>query len=208
MKGVMLALLGTDGSGKSSVIMQLIFPPLPGFQRTKYIHLRPRLGFKTTEKATPVTDPHRKASRSSPTSIAKILYLLFDYGVGYVLKVLPLLMQSTLVVFDRYYHDILVDPKRYRYGGPMRLARWVGKMIPKPDLFILLDAPPEILQVRKQEVAFEETARQREAYLEFVRGMKNGVVVDASIPLDEVVAEVNRVILDFMAKRTKKRLGL
>ena len=36
--------------------------------------------------------------------------------------------------------------------------------------------------------------------------MKNGVVIDASQPLDKVVADVNRVVLDFMAEKTRKRL--
>ncbi len=118
------------------------------------------------------------------------------------------MVRSTFVVFDRYYHDLLVDPLRYRYGGPMWLARWVGKLIPEPDLWILLDAPAEVLQSRKREVPMNETARQREAYLRLVQGMDNGVVVDASQPLDDVVREVNMRILDLMAARTARRLGL
>ena len=78
---------------------------------------------------------------------------------------------------------MLVDPRRYRYGGAMWLARWVGKIIPKPDLWILLDAPAEVLQKRKQEVPPEETARQRRAYLcishdlKGVRTMADEVIV-------------------------------
>ena len=53
-----------------------------------------------------------------------------------------------------------------------------------------------------------ETARQREAYLRLVQGMNNCVVVDASQPLDDVVREVNMRILDLMAARTARRLGL
>ena len=124
------------------------------------------------------------------------------------MKVRRLLVRSTFVAFDRYYHDMLVDPKRYRYGGPMWLARWVGKIIPKPDIVILLDAPAEVLQARKQEVPFKETARQRQAYLKLVRGMKNGVVLDASQPLEKVVEDVNRTILNSMAERTRKHLEL
>ena len=115
--------------------------------------------------------------------------------------------QLTLRIWDRYYHDRLVDPLRYRYGGPMWLARWVGKLIPMPDLWILLDAPAEVLQARKQEVSFSETTRQRGAYLALMREMDNTVVVDASQPLDKVVADVNAAILRFLAERTRKRLG-
>lgn len=201
------AVMGPDGSGKSSVI-DGVQRRLESDGRTiHYIHLRPRLGRNTDQNAAPVTNPHAKAPYGQVLSTLKIFYLLADYCGGYILKVRPLLKRSEIVIFDRYYHDLLVDPKRYRYGGPMWLARLVGRLVPKPDLWILLDAPAEVLQSRKQEVPFEETARQRQAYLDLVKGFKNSVVIDASQPLDDVVADTNRAILEFMAKRTEKRLA-
>ena len=81
-------------------------------------------------------------------------------------------------------------------------------MIPKPDLWILLDAPAEVLQARKQEVSFEETARQRKAYLELVNNLPNAIVVNSAQPLDDVVLDVAKAVLVHMAKRTQRRLGL
>jgi thymidylate kinase len=204
--GLHVAFLGPDGSGKSSIIDRVTPDLAPAFRKTAYFHLRPGLGIKKTD-GKPVVDPHGQVPRNQAASVAKIFYLWLDYFVGWWLAVWPKKVHSTLVVFDRYYHDLLVDPTRYRYGAPMWLARWIGKLIPKPDIWILLDAPPEVLQSRKQEVPFEETARQRKEYLKLVRGMKNGVVIDASQDLNDVVAEVNEVIIDFMAKRTEKRHG-
>lgn len=204
--GLHVAFLGPDGSGKSSVIDRVIPDLAPAFRKTAYFHLRPGLGIKKND-GKPVVDPHGQVPRNMAASVAKVFYLWLDYFLGWWLAVWPKKAHSTLVVFDRYYHDLLVDPKRYRYGGPMWLARWVGKLIPKPDIWILLDAPPEVLQARKQEVPFEETARQREEYLKLVRDMKNGVVIDASQNLNDVVADVNEAILDFMAERTEKRHG-
>jgi thymidylate kinase len=202
-----IAILGSDGSGKSTVINQVTQNLSSYFLKIAYIHLRPKLGMEVDKNTIPVTNPHSLKPHAWFISTVKIFYFLFDYSIGYLLKIRPLLFQSIFVIFDRYYHDILVDPKRYRYGGSMRLARWIGKLIPKPGIVILLDAPPEVLQSRKQEVPFEETARQRLAYLDLVKEMKNGVVIDASQPLDKVVADTNKVILDYMAKRTKKHVG-
>jgi thymidylate kinase len=81
-------------------------------------------------------------------------------------------------------------------------------LIPRPHLVILLDAPPEVIQARKQEVSPEETARQREAYLKLVEEMPNGRVVDASKPLGNVIAEVEGIILDYMAARTARSLSI
>jgi len=205
--GLHVAFLGADGSGKSTVIEHAIAALAPAFRRTRYMHLRPAIGLGKGN-GTPVLDPHGKPPRSWLVSVAKVFYFLFDYTVGWWVVVRPRLVRSTFVVFDRYYHDLLVDPLRYRYGGPMWLARWIGKLLPQPDLWILLDAPPEVLHARKQEVSTKETARQREAYLRLVQGMDNSVVVDASQPLDDVVREVNMRILDLMAARTARRLGL
>jgi len=107
---------------------------------------------------------------------------------------------------DRHLIDALVDPKRYRYGGPMWLLRVIWRFVPQPDLIVLLDAPPEVLQARKQEVPFEESARQREAYRSLVRSMENGHVVDSTRPLEQVVGDVSDIILGSLSARIARRL--
>src|SRR5215217_3315128 len=151
-------------------------------------------------------DPHALPPRKLLVSLAKLGFTWGNYTLaGYVADIYPRLVRSTLVLLDRCYHDVLVDPRRYRYGGPAWVARAVGWFIPRPQLVILLDAPPDVLYSRKRELPFEEIARQREAYLELTRKLSNGYVVDASKPLDEVVFRVERLILDYMAKRTARR---
>ena len=43
------------------------------------------------------------------------------------------LSQSGLVVFDRYFDDLLIDAKWYRYGKPMWVVRAFRSLIPKSD---------------------------------------------------------------------------
>jgi thymidylate kinase len=123
------------------------------------------------------------------------------------MDIYPSLARSTLVLFDRYYHDLLVDARRYRYGGPLWLILLVSRLIPRPDLVILLDASPEVLYARKQDATFAEVSRQREAYLEVVKGLSHGHIVDASKPLDAVVAESEQIVLDHLAKRAAHRFA-
>jgi thymidylate kinase len=198
----MLVLLGPDGSGKSSVIERVTADLAGQFSAVQYMHLRPKLGLSTVKNGQPVVDPHAQEPRGWLSSVVKVIYFFFDYTLGYQFKLRPMIARSTLVVFDRYYHDMLVDPRRYRYGGPMWFANLVGRFIPVPDIFILLDAPPEVLQARKAEVSLEETKRQRSAYLNLIGSMKNAIVIDATQPLDKVVSDVKKVLLDFVAERT------
>jgi len=206
--GLMVAFLGADGSGKSTLmarVKQDLSPQL--FEFVKSYHLRPNLG-GVEYRAGGVRGPYAKPPRGVIPSLAKLGLWWADYTLAYFVAILPRLVRRTLVLFDRYYHDLLVDQRRYRYGGPLWLARFIGRFVPQPHLVILLDAPPEVLQARKQDVTFEETVRQREAYLRLVHSLPNGHVVDASRPLDNVLTETKWIILDYMAERTAHRLGL
>jgi len=205
--GLWVAVLGPDGSGKSTLIANLEKDLKGAFRRTARFHLMPGL-LRRRGDGRPVTDPHGKPPRSLPASLLKLLYYLLDYNLGYWLKVRPALVRSSLVTFDRYYADLFVDPKRYRYSGPIWLARFVGRLLPKPDLLIILDLPAEVAHARKPEVPLEEARCLRERYLELARSLPNAHVVDASKPLEEVVTEVERIILDYISARTLRRLGL
>jgi len=77
------------------------------------------------------------------------------------------------------------DPRRDRYGAPMWMARLVGRLIPQPGMYLVLDAPAEILQQRKQEVSFVASKHQRLAYLRLASSIPNAVVIDASEPPEQ-----------------------
>ncbi len=203
--GLFLVLLGPDGAGKSSVIEHLSRDLAPAFRRTSVMHFSPRL-LKHRSDITPVTYPHAVEPRSQITSLLKMCYWIIDFSLGYVMLIRPALTRSTLVIFDRYLNDVLVDPKRYRFRGPHWLVKLLIRLVPKPDLVIVLDAPPEVLQQRKQEVSFTETKRQREAYRALAGKMPNSRIISATFPLDYVVADVEQVALNRMADRVRCRL--
>jgi hypothetical protein len=177
-------------------------------RRQRQLRTRELEDAATDPHAVPVSrDPHAKPSKGLVLSLVKLTLWWADYTfLGYLTDIYPRLQRSGLVLFDRYYQDLLVDPRRHRYGGPLWLARFAGRFFPRPHLVILLDAPPEVLHSRKQEVSLEETARQRKIYLEIVQNLSNGHVVDASKPAHEVAAEAEKVVLDYMAARTSWRL--
>ena len=205
--GLFVAVLGPDGAGKSTVIEGLRKEMAGAFRRTARFHLMPGL-LRRPGNSGPVTDPHGKPPRSWLLSLLKLAYYWLDYTLGYWLRVRPLLVRSTLVLFDRYYDDLLIDPRRYRYGGPMWLARLAGRLIPRPNLFIFLDLPAELLHTRKPEIALEEVRKLRNQYLAFARSLPNAAVVDASRPLEEVITEAERIVLSYMEHCTRRRLGL
>jgi thymidylate kinase len=204
--GVHVVFLGADGSGKSTTLAAVGHSLAPAFRRVTMKHLAPGL-FRSARAGVAVAAPQSFSPRSLVGSLAKAAYWILDYALGYYLTIRPALARSTLVLYDRYLVDALIDPRRYRYGGPRWLLRLAWRLVPKPDLVVLLDAPTEVLRARKQEVSVGETERQRHAYRELLGTLPKGHVVDAAQPLDGVVKAVGGVVLGFLASRTARRLG-
>ena len=185
--------LGPDGSGKSTVVERLSQELARGGWNSRICHLRPHWG--RSFRGTAVTDPHGALPRNSLRSVAQLVWWLVDYRMSRLRMWVPDVRPRTVVLFDRYIYDVLVDRKRYRYGGPLWLARLAARLSPEPDLVIVLEAPPPVLRSRKEEVELAELERQVVAYAQLAGRVRSGYVVDANRPVDEVVAGVKNLIL-------------
>jgi thymidylate kinase len=200
--GRAVVLCGPDGCGKSTVGPSVVdglartFSPDKGTQ----FHWKPAI-FSARRQATrgPSTTPHSKPPRNALISLVYFKIHWLEFFLGWHLRVRPKLFRGGLVLIDRWYYDFFVDQRRYRLRVPNLMVRLGLAVLPKPDLVFLLDAPPEVLRQRKQEVPEVETRRQREAYLNLVQTLPNGVVVDASQPPDRVAGDICRKILERMA---------
>lgn len=206
--GGCIAVMGPDGAGKSVVIDAIQQQFRQAYNKIKLFHLRPKALWTGKGNTQAVTDPHGQPPRGALASVLKIFLLVIDYWLGQVLKIMPAVRRSQLVVFDRYIYDLLVDSKRIRYGGPAWLIRLAAHVVPRPDLVILLDAPADVLWSRKQEVPFEEVKRQRDRYCEVASQLHFAKIVDASQPLADVIRDVERVIMEHYERRTAGRLRL
>jgi thymidylate kinase len=206
-RGLSVVFLGTDGSGKSSVVSAIRQQWSPAFcgtaRHTFPPALRQRGGSETN------STPHAAAPRSWAASVTRaIAYWFVYYTVGFYFATRRTLARQTLILYDRHLVDALVDARRYRYAGPQWLLRLIWRLIPKPDLVVLLDAPAEVVRARKQEVSQEEIARQRDAYRALVAALPNGHVVDAARPLERVIADAGDIVLNHLAARAARQLCL
>lgn len=202
--GYLISFLGPDGCGKTTAIEASKRELAPAFAHTAEFHLLPRLLLRG-RKDGDALKPHAKVPRRWLASVAKILVWFADLVAGYWLVLWPALIHSTLVIFDRYIHDLQVDRTRYRYGGPQWLAALMCRLSPQPDLWVLLDAAPEVLFRRKPELALEEIGRQRGEYRVLLAKKGNAVTIDASQTPDQVVADICREVFRRLAARTVER---
>jgi thymidylate kinase len=188
--GLCIAFFGPDGIGKSAVIEAMKLAVGATFSSVVQFHFRPMFGRR--EDRPPVLDPHAQTPRSLLISSVKLIYWLLDCWYGYFIAIRPARRRSGLVIFDRYYPDILVDPARYRLpASSLRIASWLAALAPRPDLYVLLDAPAKVVQRRKHEVSLPESQRQRLAYLAVFESMPAKLLVDADAPVNQVAQRVS-----------------
>jgi thymidylate kinase len=202
--GLLLVVAGPDGAGKSTLIERLVQVTRPAFRRSRTFHWRPMLLWRR-QRMRDTTQPHGAPVHVVSWSVLRLFAYLLDYWFGYLILVRPLLARSGLVVFDRYFDDMWIDPKRYRFGGPVWLTHALRRLIPKPDLTLVLDADEGVLIARKQEVQRAELSRQRALYRTLQVGSSVVHVMDAAAPPAEVEDESVQAILKYLTQRVECR---
>lgn len=203
--GLLIAALGPDGAGKSTVITGLMKSFDRSFRLQRLFHWRPQI-FASQTNSDPVTDPHGKESRGPLLSAAALSACFLDYWIGYLFVIRPLLCRSCLVVFDRYFHDVLVDPKRYRYGGPPWFSQFLARLVPEPDLLILLDSDPESVATRKAELPVIEIQRQLYEYRELQFRHAKVAVVRNEDHIKSTLRASGTAVAKFMEDRLERRM--
>jgi thymidylate kinase len=107
--------------------------------------------------------------------------------------------QGAIVLFDRHF---FIDYHAYDVSGEharsmeQRLHGRLLRRLPKPDLVVYLDAPAEVLLARKGEGTIETLERRRDEYRAIAPLVPRFIEVDATQPLAAVVREVAERILE------------
>ena len=193
--GLQLVVLGPDGAGKSTLISALTRAMKPYFRSVDYSHSRPCV-LDPKPPGGVVSEPHAQTPRSWPGCVAKTFYYLFDHWLGQLVRVRPALVRNRVVIFDRDFHDVIVDPTRYRMKGIGWLARALAWLLPRADIVFVLDAPPELIHARKPELTVSELARQRAILRQLSETRRKWQLVDASQSQEAVAHEAIAAVLE------------
>jgi thymidylate kinase len=196
--GLVVAVLGADGSGKTTVIEHLTRELAPAFRRVRRFHFRPWFG---KQGGAVVSDPHGQPPRSWIGSFTKTTLYLIDYWLGWLRLVMPAKVRSTLVVFDRYYHDMLVDAKRYRLPPHFRPIRWLAFLVPQPDMWLVLDASAATLIERKAELDYDTASELAESYRELAMRLPHASLISTDKELELTLSDAVRAVRFVLEQR-------
>jgi len=202
--GLFVVFAGPDGVGKSTVISRLKEVISAPFRCQQIFHWRPNVIWRNGRQDNSAS-PHGRPPRGPLMSVASLLVHFVDCWLGYVLRIRSMMARSTLVVFDRYFYDVQIDPLRFRFGGPMWLPRLLSRCVPRPDLLLVLDAPERVVLSRKQELSLQELQRQRSGFRGLAVQLSNTVAIDTSAGIESVTNTASCIILEFLARRLKQR---
>lgn len=217
-----VAVVGADGSGKSTVIDSILrscdMPMkymymgssmdasnviLPTTRLLMYIKKRRMARFvKASGRLPPATLMSEEMKEKLPSGkIVKALGLVNRVAEEWYrqLHVWVYRLRGYTVLCDRHFlFEYCPDAESDREADQqlsVRIHAWLLKhLFPKPDLVIFLDAPVETLYARKPEWPLEHLERQRVGIVKQGQACENFVRIDASQPLDCVLSQVRNYI--------------
>lgn len=196
-RGLVIVLAGPDGAGKTALLERLRSEVLTGDVRV--IHHRPGVVPARTRHEGPVTEPHAWAPYGRAASMAKLALVHADWWLGWWSRVVPHVRGGGTVVIERGWWDIAVDARRYRLDVPVAAVRALGRLLPRPDVTLVLHAPADVLVARKAELSPEEVTRQITAWRSLPGDVLRARPVDVAAPLDEVVLSAARALASLPA---------
>ncbi len=203
---MVVGILGRDGCGKSTFINEIVAGQLGRhFRKTATFKKMPAIFYKgaifNKNEGYHFSKPHMYKERGRFASFLKLNLLLLDFLFGYWLKVFPLKLQAQLIFYDRYFVDVLADPLRYRIKGNELYIKFIHFILPKPDLWIILDLPTEVLLKRKQELNYEMAEKLRTKYLQLRSFLPNSIVINNEQEIENTVEQATLFIMDYLRKR-------
>lgn len=222
-RGVVVALVGTDGSGKTTVATQLrdrldslglasseayfgmARGNLPGVGAARRLlgvapadaqegdREEEQGGSANTRPAEPPS-ADTQASRHPRLRRLAAWYYAVEYVWRYLRMVAPARRARRVVVCDRYVYDLEQSPWP---GSPA--AAWVRAVVPAPDVLVLPDAPASVIHQRKPERPLAEQAAQQ-AWLQSLLATRPArcaeLVVDTSGDTLDPVGPVVRAVVE------------
>lgn len=204
--GLVIAILGVDGAGKSAVAANLPAHMASLCQRARVFHYRPFWG--RARRRPTACDPHQQRPRGAVLSLVKIAFVWLDYWVSWVSVIRPAKARSTLIVFDRYFDDLYLDPVRYRSAAVAGVAHWLARWAPRPDLFVVLDASVSQLHQRRPDMSPVTAAALKARYTQFTASEPRAIMINNDGRLEHALRETTQYALRFMVRRLQRRLGM
>lgn len=194
--GMHVVFLGTDGAGKSSLINLLqekFEKDVSPFWFTEKYHLYS----SSVEKKNKIAEPYKKPVYGKILSLVKIIFLYFAFLIFNFKNIFIKIRKSYLLINDRYFDDVFIDPSRYRVNGYQILVKIFLFLLPRPDLYFLIKASNKNIISRKKELTIKQINYNQKKYKNYAKLEKNVFVINTDKKKE---ISVNKIIEQILYK--------
>lgn len=179
-RGFMLTVSGVDGVGKSTII-EILKEQLELKYRKDVVLMRHRPkvlpilstfkygSAKRAESHATHLNPNEVSKKSVLGSYARFFYYYVDYVIGQFYIHVRYVWGGKIVLYDRYYFDLINHPQRTNLSVNRNFAKWLYRPIIEPEMNIFLNASPQEITKRKQELTQHQIKQLSGKYLSLFR---------------------------------------
>ncbi len=211
--GTLIAFSGPDGAGKSTLVdavMEIFYSlgingnKIPHHLLTSNIpslHKLPGAPKKYAKQD--YTKPYQEKTAGFLSSIARTVYYYFAFLFDRILYVKKELRDNKIVIFDRYYTDIMADPVRIRIGLNKTLIQKVFNTLPSPDFTFVVLAEKEKILSRKDELTKEKLEQLLVAYVSLPKVLSNCTVLHNNTTVEEGMFMICKNVFNKLEERYK-----
>ena len=132
-----IVFLGPDGSGKSSLISELM-NQYKSTALNYHAHIYPNLNNKFVNSN---CYPYLKKPYSKVISNLKVLFMIIKNLLSFFFTLFFRKKGKTIIWCDRFIYDIFADPKRYRLKKFVLTYDSIKRLSFSPDLIFILNPP-------------------------------------------------------------------
>lgn len=224
-KGMLIAFVGPDGSGKTTIIDKENELLSPFFSFTKKFHIRfgifPELktgfGFssmkgkinkgeidmKNANAKKKYTNKEKGQGKRTLVSILAswfvVLYYLIEFIIGGMITK-RIVINNGLILYDRYFYDFFVQPTTRDLIMPYKKV--LLSFVTKPDIIIHLNADPHVVYSRKKELKVNEIEIQNLTMNKALGSLKMYHKINTDIKNPQTISvEAFRIIINELKRR-------
>ena len=160
--GSIITFSGVDGAGKTTILSDLgKILAEERHEKVKVIRHRPgilpilsawKMGKQAASDYHASRMPRQGTNQSKLSSLLRFAYYYTDYIIGQWWIQLRYCALGYTVIYDRYYFDFIVDPRRSNLVLPQHLTTSLYRLLLPPKLNFFLYASPSSILSRKQEL--------------------------------------------------------
>lgn len=204
-RGMIITLSGVDGAGKTTVIEELKYELDKKYRRPVVVlRHRPSLvpilsaykyGKEAAEQKSINSLPRQGSNRSFLASMLRFAYYYSDYFVGQFYVYFKYVMRGYIVIYDRYYFDIINDSKRSNMTLPKPLTRIAYIFLMKPNFNFFLYAQTDTILERKRELDRETIEQLTHEYKNLFKRLQGRRKKERYVSIDnEVLSQTKQRI--------------